>query len=434
MSSKVEAAEFKKLDKAAWRQLVEKELKGKSYSDFLFGKDIVGKSIEAYQDASDVSSLPLETKTVQSAVQYFASSSTKKGFRIFIEDEQKANKEALEVLKQGVDSILFKTHQAEMDFDVLLKDIDLSLIDVAFCALPHDFLQLLYKLQPKAGASITIELSPFNASFNMAVLASDLKEAKQLAQKGQYQVNLCITFDELAAAGADFALQNAMITKFYNEWIFALRRENFEREGLAATIISHAMSPLFLGEIAKHRALCCQLAERLQAENIVSENFKPGGFRLSFNEIFKGQLDPEVNLIRLSSFAFSAFACNPNTLQLINYKEDGKSYIGRVSANIANVLIEESKLNHYIDPAAGSYYVEHYTQEILSSALETYKKINLGDWHVVTHNKKVNEMISEAGKTLIDSFKNGELKMIGENLYPPANTEVEAQLEILNLK
>lgn len=434
MASTIKDTTFKKLDKQSWRALVEKELKGKQFEDFLVSKNFAAPSIEAYQNIEDLKALSIDPAIVQSAVQYFACADTKKGFRIFVDDEKKANKKALLVLAQGINSIHFKAHKASIDWEPLLKDIDSSLIRISFCCHPNDLLKNIYDLNPAPNSQIAAEVSPFSPSFNLPVLASDFAEVLKMASKGNYQASLCINFDDLAAAGADFALQLACIKKFYSDWIRELRNHDILHEGLAETQISHAFSTLFFGEIAKHRAMCCMLAEVLQEEKVNTRNFKPGGFRISYNEIFKGGIDPEVNLIRFSSFAFAAMACNPDDLQLVAYKEEDKNYVDRVSANIHNVLCEESKLNHYIDPGAGSYFLEVLTQEILEAALECYDAINIGPWHIFAHHKEFTAALQRAAEELRTLYNNKELLMVGENLYPPTGTTVTPQLETLTIK
>ena len=127
-------------------------------------------------------------------------------------------------------------------------------------------------------------------------------------------------------------------------------------------------------------------------------------------------------------------ACNPDDLQLVAYKEEDKNYVDRVSANIHNVLCEESKLNHYIDPGAGSYFLEVLTQEILEAALECYDAINIGPWHIFAHHKEFTAALQRAAEELRTLYNNKELLMVGENLYPPTGTTVTPQLETLTIK
>ena len=49
--------------------------------------------------------------------------------------------------------------------------------------------------------------------------------------------------------------------------------------------------------------------------------------------MFRGITDEEVNLIRLSSYAFGAYACNPAELVMCDFKLSDKSFVGRKLAN-----------------------------------------------------------------------------------------------------
>ena len=52
-----------------------------------------------------------------------------------------------------------------------------------------------------------------------------------------------------------------------------------------------------------------------------------------------------------------------------------KSLAQRIARNISTILSEESYLNKMVDPAAGSYYIEHLTEELFHQSFNILQQI-----------------------------------------------------------
>lgn len=434
MGLKSAVEDFPNFPKSKWRAKVEKELKGKKFEDHLISHFVSAPAIDAYQTAEDIEKLPVDPKKIQAAVQFFATEKTQKGYEIFVDDEAEANKKALNVLNQGISYIQLKSAKECVDWGTVFKEIDTGLLHISVDCHPKNILACISELPLNQGCKLQVDLSPFHSSFNLKKLSEEFSEAQEIARKKGITLKYLFDFNGLAGTGCNFSLQLAAMHLFFKEWI-SIAEKSSERENLINGIqFSYAANPELFAEIAKHRALCALFAKSLQESNLDIAKIYPGGFLIAYNQLFRGTNDEEVNLIRLSSFAFGAYACNPKAVILCDFKTEEKTYISRVSANVATILEEESKLGHYIDPTAGSYYVEHLTQELIFEAIEKSKSFVYYDWHQFAHSKNFVSEVDLCSTNLRSLFETKELELVGENLYPPAGKDAYTILETLKLK
>lgn len=89
--------------------------------------------------------------------------------------------------------------------------------------------------------------------------------------------------------------------------------------------------------------------------------------------------DPWVNLLRATVAAFSAGIAGADAVTVQPYDHartlDGSELGRRLARNSQAVLIEESNLARVIDPAGGSWYVEHLTDDLARTAWVRFQEI-----------------------------------------------------------
>jgi methylmalonyl-CoA mutase len=83
--------------------------------------------------------------------------------------------------------------------------------------------------------------------------------------------------------------------------------------------------------------------------------------------------DPNVNMLRATTEAMSAALGGCDALTVMPYDAafrtpDEFSY--RIARNVQFLLKNESGFDKIVDSAAGSYYLEHLTDELASKSLE----------------------------------------------------------------
>ena len=92
----------------------------------------------------------------------------------------------------------------------------------------------------------------------------------------------------------------------------------------------------------------------------------------------KTRFDPHVNLLRLTTEAFSAAVGGADAIDIRSFDEvaGGPSELGeRLSRNLHDILAEEFNLEHQVDPAGGSWYVEVLTDQLARRAWALFQEI-----------------------------------------------------------
>ncbi len=85
--------------------------------------------------------------------------------------------------------------------------------------------------------------------------------------------------------------------------------------------------------------------------------------------------DPVSNMLRNTSEAMGAVVGGCNILSLLPHDEAYEQADGfgqRMAHNVSNILAHEAHLAKVADPAAGSYYVENLTHQLVTKAWETF--------------------------------------------------------------
>ncbi|HUP23030.1 MAG TPA: methylmalonyl-CoA mutase family protein, partial [Thermoanaerobaculia bacterium] len=88
--------------------------------------------------------------------------------------------------------------------------------------------------------------------------------------------------------------------------------------------------------------------------------------------------DPLLNVLRISAAAFAAAAGGARTITTPAFDELGAtpSALGRrLARNAQLILAEEAHLYRVIDPAGGSWYVEHLTEELCEHAWDGFREL-----------------------------------------------------------
>jgi methylmalonyl-CoA mutase len=170
-------------------------------------------------------------------------------------------------------------------------------------------------------------------------------------------------------------------------------------------------------EIAKFRALRILWANLLEQGNFEVRSMSLMACNSNWNMI---QADVNNNLLRQSTQAMSAVLGGADSLSLGIYnKNSGKSSsVQRISDNIQLLLKHESHLDHVVDPAAGSWYLEKLTQDLVRSAWNQFLQIEeKGGFEKALFSGYISEQILESQQAKSEALKNQNIVLVGLNMY-----------------
>ena len=190
----------------------------------------------------------------------------------------------------------------------------------------------------------------------------------------------------------------------------------------------------FLEEVAKYRA-----ARRLWAKTM-RERFKakkPSSWKLRFHTQTAGSSltaqQPENNVVRVALQALAAVlggtqSLHTNSMDEALWLPTEKSV--RVALRTQQVIAFESGVANTVDPLAGSYLIEHLTDEIERRAEEYIGKIDdMGGALAAIGAGYIQREIQEAAYKYQKAIESGEEVVVGVNAF-----QVEEQIELERLR
>ncbi len=190
----------------------------------------------------------------------------------------------------------------------------------------------------------------------------------------------------------------------------------------------------FLEEVAKFRA-----ARRLWAK-IMRGRFKaqnPKAWKMRFHTQTAGSTltaqQPENNVVRVALQALSAVMGGTQSLHTNSMDEAlwlPTEKAVRVALRSQQIIAHESGVADTIDPLAGSYLIEHLTDEIEQRAEAYIQKIDdLGGALAAIQSGYMQSEIQEAAYQFQRAVETGEQTVVGVNAF-----EVEEEIELDRLK
>jgi methylmalonyl-CoA mutase N-terminal domain/subunit len=206
----------------------------------------------------------------------------------------------------------------------------------------------------------------------------------------------------------------------------------------------------FCEEIAKFRA-----ARRLWAK-LIKEKFgasDPRSMMLRFHTQTAGvsltAQQPENNIVRTAIEALAAVLGGTQSLHTNSYDEAlalPTEQSAKIALRTQQIIGHESGVTNTVDPVAGSFYIEHLTDEIQQRAEEYLERIEtLGGAQRAIETGYVNREIQESAWQFQKAVDEGERTVVGVNKYtsdreikvriarpdPTAQQEQQAELRAL---
>lgn len=145
----------------------------------------------------------------------------------------------------------------------------------------------------------------------------------------------------------------------------------------------------------------------------------------------KTAVDPWVNMLRVTTEAFSAVCGGCDSLHVSPFDECFRTpdeFSRRVARNVQIILRDECKLNKVIDPAGGSYYVEKLTEEVAQKAWGLFQEVEKqGGIIKALEAGMPQQMVKGIAASREKSINTRKDSFIGVNKYPNMQ---EAKLDL----
>lgn len=450
-----------------WRTAVEAELQGAPFDKKLVTRTFEGVSLQPVYTRADAAGLPHAEVAPGAApfVRGYSQNGYASGAWEFAQEIGAAkvldfNSALLSDLMRGQNSVALTPDRAArngQDPDAVaasvgvdgvsiadLADISAALKDVDLSALP---VHVRAGANPLPVAALYIahaaKRGTAPAKLTGSVTGDPLGE---LAEQGSLPVSLASAFDSLAS-WTKWSAQNApsLATVGVNgalwleagghavqELAFAIAagaeylRALSERGLAPATVVpkmrfTFAVGPQFFLEISKFRAFRLLWSRVAQGFGVDASQAK-ARVHARTNRWNKTVLDPHVNMLRVTTEAFSAVLGGIESLHISPYDEvlGGSDEISRrIARNLHTLLAEEFHATAPADPAGGSWVVEKTADELARKAWALFQEIEKqGGFAAALRAGSIQKLVGTAAAEKDDAVSKRRLGLVGTNLFP----------------
>lgn len=390
-------AEFQPITTEKWEEVVNKDLKGADYEKRLVWKTMEGIAVRPYYRAENLENL----KHLKSEPGDFPFvRGTEKGNDWLVhqgycawESFQKANEQAVNGLKKGVESVGFcidGNRAVSLEkMSVLLKGIDLSKTEVHFegcgCATPEiiaSFIQFAENSGVNASElKASFDFDPLNTltttgNFCCPEYQKILIENLELVKEYPGIRVIGVEAYSFNDAGSTIVQELGFAMSAASEYMNILTNLGYSADEAASRIrFTFAIGSNYFMEIAKFRAarmLWANIAKEYGAKELCSCKIKVHAVTSQWNMTV---YDSYVNMLRGTTEAMSGALAGVDSLEVLpfdySYREPSE-FSNRIARNTQIILKEESHFNKITDPAAGSYYIENLTASIAEQAWKLF--------------------------------------------------------------
>lgn len=439
--------QFPPVSTEEWKAKVEADLKGAPFDKKLVWRTNEGFNLQPMYRAEDIADLKT-TDSLPGQYPYI------RGIRdtndwltrqeIIADTPELANAKALDLLTKGVTSLGLSINSPS-DIPVLLKGIDLAKVEVNIKCCPRKCVEAARELAAAvkaAGAQDTfrgsIDFNPMRRPLNhgtefpgdISALAMQLLDvAKDI--KGLKV--LSVHSDMLSNSGAYIYQELGYALAWGAMWMTLLTDAGADPSLVADHIkFNMGVSSNYFMELAKFRAarmLWAQVAT-LYGASEESAKMHIHASTSTFNQTI---YDAHVNLLRSQTEAMSAALAGVDSITSVPFDTPYKTpddFSERIARNQQFLLKEESHLDKVVDPAGGSYYVEHLTVAIGEQAWKLFLDVeDRGGFLKLCNDGEIQKAVNESNaKRHTDVARRKEI-LLGTNQYPNINETAASKIE-----
>ncbi len=440
-------SDFPSVSTQDWKDRIVADLKGADFDKKLVWRTNEGFSVQPFYRKEDLAGL----KTPDSLPGEFPYvRGTKKNDNtwlirqeIDVVDAKTANAKALDILNKGIDSLGFKVKASDLNADfirTLLKDICAECVELNFTTC-HKHMVELAKLLVAYFEEKGYKPETIRGSINYDPLSKMLRKGKDLSTfvstakeligvLAPYSNFRCINVNSILLnnAGAYIYQELGYALAWGSEYLNQLVEAGLTVEEAARKIrFNMGISSNYFLEIAKFRAA------RMLWANIVKQYADTSGkstcecaFKMAVNaETSQFNLtvfDAHVNMLRTQTEAMSAAIAGVDSIIVSPFDKTyttPNDFSERIARNQQLLLKEESHLDRIVDPAAGSYYIEHLTDAIAQQAWTLFLQVeDEGGMLKAIQNGTVQDAVNASNTARHKAVSSRKEILLGTNQYP----------------
>ncbi len=434
-------SEFEPVSTEAWITKITADLKGVPFEKKLVWKTGEGFNANPFYRLEDLDGLKTTT-SLPGEFPYVRGTRKNNDWyirqNITVECPKAANEKALDILNKGITSLGFiikGDDVNEANIAILLDGICPACVELNFntCLCKAEkLIQILADYYNSKGIDVnkcegSINYDPFKKTLikghkngNWVETAKSILEVAKVLPK--YKV-LAVNAFELNNAGAYITQELGYALAWGNELLAKLTDAGCSVDEVAKRIkFNFGISSNYFMEIAKFRAARWLWAEIVNA-------YKPT-FSCVCKMVAHAQtsqwnitiFDAHVNLLRTQTEAMSAAIAGVDSITVLPFDEAYETpndFSERIARNQQLLLKEESHLEKVVDPGAGSYTIEVFTNSIADVAwklfLETEEK---GGFGALANAGEIQAAVNASNEARHKAIATRKESLLGTNQFP----------------
>ena len=388
-------SEFPAISTQEWKDKIIADLKGADFDRKLVWRTNEGFNVNPYYRREDLEGLSTPN-VMPGEYPYVRSTRMDNEWLIrqdiHVLDPKEANAKALDILNKGVTSLGFKLSRDQVNKEtlaILLKDIMPEAVELNFAcciSVASKLAGALVEYLTEVGANVqeckgSINFDPFKRQLVKGIsnpkwvtMCTEVLEA--IRPLPGFRV-LTVNALNISNAGAYIYQELGYALAWGAELLDKLGDAGYSIEELTSRIkFVFGVGSNYFMELAKFRAARWLWAEIVGA---YGDQYKGEAAKIHMHAVTstwnKTIYDAHVNLLRTQTEAMSATLGGVDSLTVqpfdVTYQESD-NFSERIARNQQLLLKEESHFDKVIDPAAGSYYVEHLTNAIAGEAWKLF--------------------------------------------------------------
>ncbi|MCK5857417.1 MAG: methylmalonyl-CoA mutase small subunit [Bacteroidales bacterium] len=367
--------------------------------------------------------------------------------KIYAKTPVEANQIAKEAVKRGVVGLSFDAMEITdlASLSVLLHGLDLEAVSINFRA-SKNYLKLTTLIIEYVKDS-EFEAHKLKGSMSFDSLAYRLIHDKYYESLDLNMTELLVLINTIKTDLPGFRVLSVNAAHFHNagattvqELAFGLSAgseylQQLSERGMDVNSVlpfmsfNFAIGSSYFMEIAKFRAARLLWAYIAEAYGAKKESSKAYIHAVTANWN-KTLFDPYVNMLRTTTESMSAGIAGVDAMTILpfdNVYNTENEFASRIARNQQVIIKEEAHLDKVLDPASGSYYIEHLTDSLVQAAWDLFLKIDeQGGYAKALENGFVQQQIAQSAQKKDQAVASRKKDILGTNQFP---NQLESMLE-----
>ena len=426
--------EFPPVTTEQWETVIEKDLKGADYNKKLVWKTAEGFPVRPYYRAEDLQHITWMGVMPGQFPFVRGNRSQENNWLIrqdiIVKNVNEANKQALDAISRGCNSIGFKLEYDKaydaIEISTLLNGIDQKQVEINLFNNKYHLplLEMMSKVPEVKGSLNYDPLTRYLRRGTWYVSeATDMELAYILVKADMpgFQT-LCVNSHILTNAGATIVQEMACALAIGAEYLDQLTEKGLTVDEIAPKMrFNVAVGQNYFMELAKMRAYRYLWANIVKAYGGKEENAKMH-IHACNAAIGMSLYDAYVNMLRTTTGTMSAVLGGVDSFCVTPFDtpfENPTDFANRISRNQQLILKEEAHFDKVADPAAGSYYIENLTDSIAKAAWDMFNKIqDEGGYLAAVRKGMIQGLIKESAAKKFSNVATRRETILGTNQFP----------------